>query len=161
MAEKQTTLDQAKSTGYIPTKRKEMAARIGEFIISFSQLEFVIKWTIACLLEIDSQEIEDAVIGASDFSAACSIMARLFHIKQPGDKIFLREVDDAVKQCRAMNETRNIVAHGSWGVNMGARVVPRGKLLAVSHFEEPAGLDGHNVALSALVTRVGNLLVLQ
>jgi hypothetical protein len=109
---------------------------IGEFIFRFSQLEHLIKSALAGYLNLRSDQF-DVVVGPYDFAMLCTVAEKT--IKLDFDKEFHSALNKFFKRCRALNDLRVVVAHGSW-TTRGARHASRRSLEAKMHFEKPGNL---------------------
>jgi hypothetical protein len=115
---------------------EEFFRAIGEFIFKFSQLEYLIKSALASYLKLRDDQF-DVVVGPYDFAMLCTVAEKT--IKLDFDEEFHPALKSFFNRCRALNDLRVVVAHGSWSIK-GARHASRRSLEAKMHFEKPANL---------------------
>src|SRR3984893_6770893 len=116
---------------------EEFFRAIGEFIFRFSQLEYLIKSTLASYLKLRDDQF-DVVVGPYDFAMLCTVAEKT--IKLDFDEEFHPALKSFFNRCRKLNqEVRLVVAHGSWTAG-GARYASRQSLEAKMHFEKPENL---------------------
>jgi hypothetical protein len=109
-------------------------AAIGEFVFRFSQLEFLIKGTLASYLKLRDDQF-DVIVGPYDFAMLCTVAEKT--IKLDFDVEYHPVLKSFFNRCRKLNqEVRVVVAHGSWS-SRGARYASRQSLEAKMHFEKP------------------------
>jgi hypothetical protein len=84
---------------------------IGKFIVTFSHIEFLIRYLLADRLKITNQKHFNAVIGPYDFAMLCTITTNILRQELPENKA---EIDKVFSQCRALNDHRVRIAHGVW-----------------------------------------------
>jgi hypothetical protein len=100
---------------------------IGKFIVEFSQLEFTIRFALGAYLGLPDAYF-DAVTGPYDFRMLCAVTSKVTILKHPERKA---EVETLYKECYALNDKRNHVAHGLWtdGIDeFSVRVFNRSRL---------------------------------
>jgi hypothetical protein len=116
---------------------EEFFRAIGEFIFRFSQLEYLIKSTLASYLKLRDDQF-DVVVGPYDFAMLLTVAEKT--IKLDFDAEFHPALKAFFNRCRKFNqEVRLVVAHGSWTTG-GARYASRQSLEAKMHFEKPENL---------------------
>jgi hypothetical protein len=116
---------------------EEFFRAIGEFIFRFSQLEYLIKSTLASYLKLRDDQF-DVVVGPYDFAMLLTVAEKT--IKLDFDAEFHPALKAFFNRCRKLNqEVRLVVAHGSWTTG-GARYASRQSLEAKMHFEKPENL---------------------
>jgi len=116
---------------------EEFFRAIGEFIFRFSQLEYLIKSTLASYLKLRDDQF-DVVVGPYDFAMLCAVAEKT--IKLDFDAEYHPALKSFFNRCRKLNqEARVVVAHGSWSTG-GARYASRQSLEAKTHFEKPENL---------------------
>lgn len=115
---------------------EEFFRAIGEFNFRFSQLEYHLKRTLAGYLKLRGDQF-DVIVGPYDFAMLCTVAEKT--IKLDFDEEFHPVLAKFFNRCRALNELRNVVAHGSW-TTRGARHASRRSLEATMHFEDPKKL---------------------
>lgn len=69
------------------------------------------------------------------------------------------EITSTFNACLAMNDERVRIAHGTWTIGGGARHVSRTSLKAKSHFERPEKNIDKAREVSALRSRVVQILI--
>jgi len=116
---------------------EEFFRAIGEFIFRFSQLEYLLKSTLASYLKLRDDQF-DVVVGPYDFAMLLTVAEKT--IKLDFDAEFHPALKTFFNKCRKLNqEVRLVVAHGSWTTG-GARYASRQSLEAKMHFEKPENL---------------------
>jgi len=116
---------------------EEFFRAIGEFMFRFSQLEYLIKSTLASYLKLRDDQF-DVVVGPYDFAMLCTVAEKT--IKLDFDAEYHPALKAFFNRCRKLNqEVRVVVAHGSWSTG-GARYASRQSLEAKMHFEKPENL---------------------
>lgn len=116
---------------------QEFFRAIGEFIFRFSQLEYLIKSTLASYLKLRDDQF-DVVVGPYDFAMLLTVAEKT--IKLDFDTEYHPQIKAFFNRCRKLNqEARVVVAHGSWSTS-GARYASRQSLEAKMHFEKPENL---------------------
>jgi hypothetical protein len=116
---------------------EEFFRAIGEFIFRFSQLEYLLKSTLASYLKLRDDQF-DVVVGSYDFAMLLTVAEKT--IKLDFDAEFHPALKAFFNRCRKLNqEVRLVVAHGSWTTG-GARYASRQSLEAKMHFEKPENL---------------------
>src|SRR5260370_7315835 len=108
---------------------------IGEFIFSFSQLEFTIRARLAGALRLE-EGLFDIIIGPYDFAMLCKVTEQVL-CKDAADDV-AKGVTQYFARCHKLNqEARLIVAHGNWTPG-GARHLSPNTLTPTIHFKQPA-----------------------
>lgn len=115
---------------------EEFYRAIGEFVFKFSELEYYMKTVLASYLKLSDDQF-DVVVGPYDFAMLCTVAEKT--IKLDFDEEFHLPLKSFFNRCRALNDLRVVVAHGSWSTR-GARHASRRSLEAKMHFEKPANL---------------------
>jgi hypothetical protein len=116
---------------------EEFFRAIGEFIFRFSQLEYLLKSTLASYLKLRDDQF-DVVVGPYDFAMLLTVAEKT--IKLDFDPEYHPALKTFFNRCRKLNqEVRVVVAHGSW-TTAGARYASRQSLEAKMHFEKPENL---------------------
>ena len=116
---------------------EEFFMAIGEFIFRFSQLEYLLKSTLASYLKLRDDQF-DVVVGPYDFAMLLTVAEKT--IKLDFDREYHPALKTFFNRCRKLNqEVRVVVAHGSW-TTAGARYASRQSLEAKMHFEKPENL---------------------
>jgi hypothetical protein len=106
---------------------EEFFRAIGEFMFRFSQLEYLIKSTLASYLKLRDDQF-DVVVGPYDFAILCTVAEKT--IKLDFDAEYHQALKSFFNRCRKLNqEVRVVVAHGSWSSG-GARYASRQSLEA-------------------------------
>ncbi|QND71393.1 hypothetical protein [Tardiphaga robiniae] len=107
---------------------------IGEFIFRFSQLEFLLKSTLASYLKLKDDQF-DVIVGPYDFAMLCTVAEKT--IKPDFDEEHHKAISSLFNRCRKLNqEVRVVVAHARWSSG-GARYASRQTLDAKMHFQSP------------------------
>jgi len=110
---------------------------IGEFVFRFSQLEYMIKSTLASYLKLRDDQF-DVIVGPYDFAMLCTVAEKT--VKLDFDAEYHPALKSFSNRCRKLNqEVRVVVAHGSWSSG-GVRYASRQSLEAKMHFEKPENL---------------------
>ncbi|WIW46845.1 hypothetical protein ML401_01625 [Bradyrhizobium sp. 62B] len=113
---------------------EEFFRAIGAFIFRFSQLEYLIKSTLASYLKLRDDQF-DVIVGPYDFAMLCTVAEKT--IKLDFDAKYHPALKSFFNRCKKLNqEVRLVVAHGSWTTE-GARYASRQSLEAKMHFEKP------------------------
>ena len=116
---------------------EEFFRAIGEFIFRFSQLEYLLKSTLASYLKLRDDQF-DVVVGLYDFALLLTVAEKT--IKLDFDAQYHPALKSFFNKCRKLNqEVRLVVAHGSWTTG-GARYASRQSLEAKMHFEKPENI---------------------
>ncbi len=116
---------------------EEFFRAIGEFIFRFSQLEYLLKSTLASYLKLRDDQF-DVVVGPYDFAMLLTVAEKT--IKLDFDAQYHPALKSFFNKCRKLNqEVRLVVAHGSWTTG-GARYASRQSLEAKMHFEKPENI---------------------
>ena len=116
---------------------EEFFRTIGEFIFRFSQLEYLLKSTLASYLKLRDDQF-DVVVGPYDFAMLLTVAEKT--IKLDFDAQYHPALKSFFNKCRKLNqEVRLVVAHGSWTTG-GARYASRQSLEAKMHFEKPENI---------------------
>ena len=132
---------------------EEFFRAIGEFIFSFSQLEHQIKFTLASYLNLRDDQF-DVIVGPYDFAMLCTVAEKT--IKLDFDEEFHPALKSFLNRCRALNDLRVVVAHGSW-TTRGARHASRRSLEAKMHFEKPENLRKATAEAKSLLKEFGQM----
>jgi hypothetical protein len=126
---------------------------IGKFIVTFSQIELILRVLLSKILKIKEEHFH-AVIGPYDFSMLCTVTATIFQQEFPERKA---EVEKVFKQCRALNDHRVRIAHGSWTYETGrfaARHLSRHSLKEAFYYQRPEELEQVNETAQQLMNDV-------
>jgi hypothetical protein len=115
---------------------EEFFRAIGAFIFRFSQLEYLIKSALASYLKLRDDQF-DVIVGPYDFAMLCTVAEKT--LKLDLDPQYHPALKSFFNKCRALNQDRVVVAHGSWSIG-GARHASRQSLEAKMHFENPEKL---------------------
>ena len=91
-------------------ERKQGYCRIGEFVFWFSQLEFTIRARLAAALSLPDSQF-DIVISPYDFAMLCTVSEKLLSQQFPEKAV---DIEKVFKRCRAINDERVGIAHGTW-----------------------------------------------
>lgn len=111
---------------------------IGEFIVRFSLLEFLARLVLAEQLPLG--EFAETVTGALEFRMLCRITHTVLSTREPERA---KQLDRWYRDCMALNDQRNHVAHGEWTLTRKgpyARHVSRNTLKPEAHFGTVAEL---------------------
>jgi hypothetical protein len=131
---------------------EEFFRAIGEFMFRFSQLEYLIKSTLASYLKLRDDQF-DVIVGPYDFAMLCTVAEKT--IKLDFDAEYHPALKSFFNRCRKLNqEVRVVVAHGSWSVG-GARYASRQSLEARMHFEKPENLVKAAADVKSLMDEFG------
>ena len=111
---------------------------IGHFIVLFSLLEYLTRLVLAEQLALG--EFTATVTGALDFRMLCKITHTVLIAREPERA---KQLDRWYRDCMALNDKRNHVAHGEWTLgSKGPSVshVSRNTLKPEAHFGTVAEL---------------------
>jgi len=124
--------------------REAAYVAIGKFIVAFSQLEFIIRHTLAEVL--DTKHF-DEVTSPYDFATLCRVTEALIKAAPDCDKATAREVGNLFRECLRLNDQRNRLVHGTWSfgeedpTTLTARHVSRQTLTAKDYFTTVAEIE--------------------
>lgn len=91
---------------------------IGRFIFTFSQLEFLMRQSLAAALDI-RHPIFDAVISPIDFSLLCRVIPTVLKATLDPKKSAKYRIKELFNRCSKINDQRVRIAHGTWSWNEG------------------------------------------
>jgi inorganic pyrophosphatase len=141
------------------TARVELFLAIGEFIFEFSQLEFTIRHLLACMLDLKDDKSFDTIVSPYDFRTLCDVTSSYIQDAADCDDDLRTHVKKTFDSCKALNDERVRVAHGTWSIGGGARHVSRQTLKASQYFITPAELDEKTRSLQKLKSDIVTILI--
>jgi putative transcriptional regulator len=124
-----------------PENTRRLYMLIGKFIFSFSELEFLLRHTLAEVLKIDNKIFYPVTTGY-DFATLCRVTQSVCKIASPYSEQERDEIGKVLKSCLRLNDERVRIAHGTWFMSdteVGTDHVSRQKLepeTYYSHIEE-------------------------
>jgi inorganic pyrophosphatase len=98
------------------TARVELFLAIGEFIFEFSQLEFTIRHLLACMLDLKDDKSFDTIVSPYDFRTLCDVTSSYIQDAADCDDDLRTHVKKTFDSCKALNDERVRVAHGTWSI---------------------------------------------
>jgi hypothetical protein len=103
-------------------KRKKRLVKdvraIGEFIISFSQLEYVIRVTFELMMGLSAEQTE-IVLANYDFAALCRASKAYVETLPEKDEVATKRYSKLISECLRINTERVRIVHGTWHVRGG------------------------------------------
>lgn len=103
---------------------------IGRFVVAFSQLEFSLRFALGAALQLTDEQF-DAVTAAYDFSALCRVTKAVYLVKNAGNDVRCRAIEELMNRCLGLHENaRNPIMHATWSLadtGRAARHVSRQK----------------------------------
>jgi hypothetical protein len=101
------------------TKNKDAIYReIGRFIFNFSQLEFLIRHSLAAAIDI-RHPLFDALISPIDFALLCRVTPVVLIEKLDPKESAKYRIKELFNGCSKINDRRNQIAHGTWSWGEG------------------------------------------
>jgi len=87
---------------------------IGHFVFEFSQLEHVIRSSLADALQIDDNEQFYIVLPSIDFAQLCNVTKAIYlrTIKMGAED--QKRIEKILSQCLRINDERVSIVHGTW-----------------------------------------------
>ncbi|SRR5258708_39429447 len=96
-------------------RRAKDVKAIGEFVIAFSQLEYVIRVVFQLMLGLASEQAE-IVLANYDFAALCRAMGAFVRTLPEKDELALKRFDKLINECLRINTERVRLVHGTWHI---------------------------------------------
>jgi len=124
-------------------KVERLNSSLGCFIFEFSQLEFMIRSALGDALGLDNDRF-DVIISPYDFAALCRTTAAFFSRFMNCNKVDQIKIQDLMNQCKAANDDRNKIVHGTWFIDEsghGVRHVSRQQLNPEVYYKNIDELD--------------------
>jgi hypothetical protein len=113
---------------------------IGKFIVTFSQIEFVVRLVLSVIVRIKNEHFT-AVVGPYDFSMLCTVTVKILQHEFPEKRA---EIQKVFKPCRALNDHRVHIVHSLWTHDtdgLTARHLSRQSLELKIHYQNPEELQ--------------------
>jgi hypothetical protein len=133
---------------------KEIGA-IGEFVISFSQLEFIMRCTFERMMGLTSEQ-SDIVLASYDFAALCRAIGAFAGALPERDEGAQKRIEKLTRECLRINTERVRIVHGTWGISGGTKHISRNTFKSDEYFaryEDMANLlDATNNAFEQFAT---------
>src|SRR6478752_3787469 len=100
---------------------KQIYPRIGEFICTFSQLEEMLRLTLAEVIRLPKEELLEPVTASYDFSTLCNVVVAAYRLRYAAADLKKAAIfEKLISRCRRLNDDRVRIVHGTWWV-LGAR----------------------------------------
>ncbi|MET4177345.1 hypothetical protein ABIB99_008469 [Bradyrhizobium sp. LA6.1] len=132
----------------------ELFKAIGHFMFQFSQLEAVIRNSLASALGLKTNKNGDLITSAYDFRALCDVTSGFLCNLYESDGEYTKEVKSVFNACKTLNEDRVRVAHGTWLLDGGTRHVSRQTFSAQDYFLKPGELQAKTKQAFDLMSKV-------
>jgi hypothetical protein len=114
-------------------RRAKDIKAIGQFIISFSQLEFVVRALFEMLIGIPAKQAE-IVLASYDFASLCRATSALAKILPEQSPDASKRFEKLINECLRINVERVRVVHGTWNVVGGSIHVSRNTFKRAEYF---------------------------
>jgi hypothetical protein len=102
---------------------QELYAAIGHFIFAFSQLEFMIRHTLADALglkQVGPDATADIVTSTYDFASLCRVTKTIFERSMGYEEEARKEIAAIINEYLALNDQERVpIAHGEWLIDEG------------------------------------------
>lgn len=140
--------------------RKDLYATIGEFIYTFSNLEFNVRNLLGTILDLKEEDQFYAVTSPYDFAALCNVTRTLLQGLPESDLSDKSGVEKIFKRCFAVNEERVRIVHATWILQAGAHYVSRRTLEPKMYFESKDEIEKHTAECDLLWGEIDKLVMI-
>jgi hypothetical protein len=109
----------------------------------FSQLEGALRLSLANALELPGA-LHEAVTASYDFRTLCDVTLAACRFRHAGDRTKVAAIETLIPRCKAINDIRVRIVHGTWqpasAAGLSARHMSRQTLRVNELFNDPQEL---------------------
>src|SRR5450755_3841977 len=96
-------------------RRAKDIKAIGEFVIAFSQLEFVMRALFERMMGLTTEQAE-IVLASYDFAALSRAIGAFANALPERDEAASKRLDKLINECLRINTERVRIVHGTWNI---------------------------------------------